>query len=129
MIFNINSTRGQTRFLTSAARVTCLVYINLRRSRYCLYVWGCGDVFLLRASLTYFGDLLRCPHNERVHRKTQYTSGIDTITYKLATSLTFETLCVGMWQRLGDVSLSVSYALHLLILWTCYTVHINASSL
>ena len=25
MIFNINSTRGQTRFLTCVARVTCLV--------------------------------------------------------------------------------------------------------
>ena len=28
MIFNINSTRGQTRFLTCVARVTCLVNIN-----------------------------------------------------------------------------------------------------
>ena len=27
MIFNINSTRGQTRFLTCVARVTCLVII------------------------------------------------------------------------------------------------------
>ena len=28
MIFNINSTRGQTRFLASVARVTCLVFYN-----------------------------------------------------------------------------------------------------
>ena len=28
MIFNINSTRGQTRFLTCVARVTCLVIIT-----------------------------------------------------------------------------------------------------
>ena len=28
MIFNINSTRGQTRFLTCVARVTCLVHLN-----------------------------------------------------------------------------------------------------
>ena len=28
MIFNINSTRGQTRFLTCVARVTCLVQQN-----------------------------------------------------------------------------------------------------
>ena len=28
MIFNINSTRGQTRFLTCVARVTCLVAYN-----------------------------------------------------------------------------------------------------
>ena len=28
MIFNINSTRGQTRFLTCVARVTCLVLYN-----------------------------------------------------------------------------------------------------
>ena len=28
MIFNINSTRGQTRFLTCLARVTCLVIIS-----------------------------------------------------------------------------------------------------
>ena len=33
MIFNINSTRGQTRFLTCVARVTCLVgLINGRHS-------------------------------------------------------------------------------------------------
>ena len=81
---------------------------------------------MLRASLTYFGDLLRSPHNEMVHRKTQHTSGINTIPYKLATSLTFETLCVGTWQRCGDVSASVSYALHLLV---SGPVHINASSL
>ena len=30
MIFNINSTRGQTRFLTCVARVTCLMYILLK---------------------------------------------------------------------------------------------------
>ena len=30
MIFNINSTRGQTRFLTCVARVTCLVIYNIR---------------------------------------------------------------------------------------------------
>ena len=29
MIFNINSTRGQTRFLTYVARVTCLVNNNI----------------------------------------------------------------------------------------------------
>ena len=29
MIFNINSTRGQTRFLTCVARVTCLVFANM----------------------------------------------------------------------------------------------------
>ena len=29
MIFNINSTRGQTRFLTCIARVTCLVSHNV----------------------------------------------------------------------------------------------------
>ena len=29
MIFNIHSTRGQTRFLTCVARVTCLVYLIL----------------------------------------------------------------------------------------------------
>ena len=29
MIFNINSTRGQTRFLTCVARVTCLVISNV----------------------------------------------------------------------------------------------------
>ena len=38
MIFNINSTRGQKRFLTCVARVTCLVRINrrgaIRLSRY-----------------------------------------------------------------------------------------------
>ena len=28
MIFNINSTRGQTRFLTFVAQVTCLVFIT-----------------------------------------------------------------------------------------------------
>ena len=28
MIFNVNSTRGQTRFLTCVARVTCLVIIK-----------------------------------------------------------------------------------------------------
>ena len=28
MIFNINSTRGQTRFLTCVARVTCLVALT-----------------------------------------------------------------------------------------------------
>ena len=28
MIFNINSSRGQTRFITCVARVTCLVHIN-----------------------------------------------------------------------------------------------------
>ena len=35
MIFNINSTRRQTRFLTCVARVTCLVYIivpNIRKN-------------------------------------------------------------------------------------------------
>ena len=31
MIFNINSTRGQTRFLTCVARVTCLVRNKLSR--------------------------------------------------------------------------------------------------
>ena len=30
MILNINSTRGQTRFLTCVARVTCLVLLILR---------------------------------------------------------------------------------------------------
>ena len=30
MIFNINSTRGQTRFLTCVARVTCLVILILK---------------------------------------------------------------------------------------------------
>ena len=29
MIFNINLTRGQMRFLTCVARVTCLVYDNI----------------------------------------------------------------------------------------------------
>ena len=28
MIFNINSTRGQTRFLTCVARVTCLIELT-----------------------------------------------------------------------------------------------------
>ena len=31
MIFNINSTRGQTRFLACVARVTCLVIIIIIR--------------------------------------------------------------------------------------------------
>ena len=60
---------------------------------------------MLRASRTYFGDLLRSPHNEMVHRKTQHASGINTIPYKLATSLTFEKLCV--WGRGNDVGMSV----------------------
>ena len=33
MIFNINSTRGQTRFLTCVARVTCLVLINYNNNQ------------------------------------------------------------------------------------------------
>ena len=36
MIFNINSTRGQTRFLTCLARVTCLVYLKHQVS--CIWV-------------------------------------------------------------------------------------------
>ena len=36
MIFNINSTGGQTRFLTCAARVTCLVLILLSHSSNCI---------------------------------------------------------------------------------------------
>ena len=35
MIFNINSTRGQTRFLTCVARVTCLVINEVRNSVQC----------------------------------------------------------------------------------------------
>ena len=51
------------------------------------------------ASFTYFGEVLRCPHkrivttyNENVHRKKQHTRGNNTIPYKLATLMTFETL-------------------------------------
>ena len=32
MIFNINSTRGQTRFLTCIARVTCLVRLRIHHA-------------------------------------------------------------------------------------------------
>ena len=35
MIFNINSTRGQTRFLTCVARVTCLEINEVRNSVQC----------------------------------------------------------------------------------------------
>ena len=38
MIFNINSTRGQTRFLTWVARVTCLVFRNILNAIEHLYL-------------------------------------------------------------------------------------------
>ena len=47
------------------------------------------------ASFTYFGKVLRCPHshhNENVHRKKQHTRGNNTIPYKLARLVTFESL-------------------------------------
>ena len=51
------------------------------------------------ASFTYFGEMLRCPHkriitiyNESVHRKKQHTRGNNTIAYKLARLVTFESL-------------------------------------
>ena len=46
MIFNINSTRGQTRFLTCVARVTCLVYYKYVN---CCFAKGnsrCGETGL-----------------------------------------------------------------------------------
>ena len=63
------------------------LYINLTRSRDCMCVRRCGDVFLLRASLTYFGNLLRCPHKHIVtitkvyiaKHNINYVSGINTI--------------------------------------------------
>ena len=63
-----NPHRGSTlRANTSSYLVPYLqyiYYINLRRSRDCLYVWGCGSA--TRASLTNFGDMLRCPHKRFV---------------------------------------------------------------
>ena len=66
MIFNINSTRGQTRVLTCVARVTCLVYINLRRSRVLIvhsFVSPCGvrlDFGFIQFALgSFYTD---CPH-------------------------------------------------------------------
>ena len=55
----------------------------------------------LRASFTYFWQLLCTLHinalpiqlyNESVHQKEQHTSGINTISQKIATLLTFKTL-------------------------------------
>ena len=45
MIFNINSTRGQTRFITCVARVTCLVMNNERTCRLGYYVLGFRQVY------------------------------------------------------------------------------------
>ena len=70
----------------------------------CLWIWLWICLWLrlcqLRASLTYFGDLLRCPHKPIVTITKIYTarnnvgptSGINTIPQKVATLMTFETL-------------------------------------
>ena len=51
------------------------LYINLRRSRDCLWMYVCRDLCVcgcmcvgmcLRASFTYFGEMLRCPHKRIV---------------------------------------------------------------
>ena len=59
--------------------------------------WEFVSSQLCAVSFTYLGEVLRCPHkriitNESVHRKKQHTRGNNTIPYKLATLVTFETL-------------------------------------
>ena len=51
-----------------------------------------GSLCHRAASFTYFGDMLRCHYNESVHRKKQHTHGNNTIPYKLASLVTFESL-------------------------------------
>ena len=58
---------------------------------------GCVCLCHRAASFTYFGEVLRCQHmhrhyNESVHRKKHYTRGNNTIRYKLARLVTFESL-------------------------------------
>ena len=68
------------------------LYVNLRRPAAFVCLCHCA------ASFTYFGEVLRCPHkrivtiNESVHRKKHYTRGNNTIPYKLARLVTFESL-------------------------------------
>ena len=93
--------------------------------------------------------------NESVHRKKHYTRGNNTIPYKLARIVTFESLkCkysfatkhivydeirlvamrevsppFGEEHRGLEQDVSFPANKHLLILGKCYAVHINASSL
>ena len=91
-------------------------------------------------------------YNESVHRKKHYTRGNNTIPYKLARLVTFESLkwkysfATNIYEirliAIREVSppfgeehrglgqdISFPANKHLLILGKCYAVHINASSL
>ena len=73
----------------------------------CLWIhWKFVSTQLRAASFTYFGEVLRSLHkrigtdyNESVHRKKQHTRGNNTIPYKLATLMTFETFEVEIYFR------------------------------
>ena len=54
MIFIINLTRGQMRFLTCVARVTCLVIYNYTRIKYIIYNLYLYNIILHELYIIYY---------------------------------------------------------------------------
>ena len=150
---------GTTRVVYVYRCIYIYLYINLRRSNDCLCVsvaadgWPAGCVCLCHraASFTYFEEVLRCPHKRIVtitkvyNRKKHYARGNNTIPYKLARSVTFESLKwkysfatnSTLFMKLGSLlyvrcrhrSVKSTAVSNKTFLGKCYAVHINASSL
>ena len=82
MIFNINSTRGQTRFLTCVARETCLVWITIRwhykdhfANSSCQKITGYKMVFFMTADRNSYTSILSWVHCYcQLHLLVTYTN-------------------------------------------------------
>ena len=75
------------------------IYIHFRRSRDCLWILCVGSFYSqLRATFTYFGEVLRCPHKRIVPKTKVFIArnniNVEIILFrkKLVTLFTFETL-------------------------------------
>ena len=73
MIFNINSTRGQTRFLTCIARVTCLV----RCKNLALYIRDCEFLCLSDETLDAVGPFYLTSVYARAGEVKDPTQGVN----------------------------------------------------
>ena len=71
--------------------------LRVHRGRSVCVILSCVCLCHRAASFTYLGEVLRCPHKRivtitKVHRKKHYTRGNNTIPYKLARLVIFESL-------------------------------------